>query len=220
MKNLAASPHVPSMSSSAPIGKGERSICGIISIGYAPQSDASWFATAAPCHLDVQLVRERPASRKHPSSAFPLISGKLKSSIAGSLISQFTESGDLIYDPFSGLGTVALEAWTAGRNVLATDLSPYAALLTRAKLFPYPSLDIALEALERLSVEADREEEKRIDPQKRPRSGCDKFFHPRNAPRGTGVDSGFETPMSPGSCWRAPILGILHHQRPGFLSFP
>ena len=34
--------------------------------------------------------------------------GKLKSSMAGSLISQFTDPGDLIYDPFSGSGTVAL----------------------------------------------------------------------------------------------------------------
>src|SRR5437667_11427613 len=59
--------------------------------------------------------------------------GKLKSSIAGSLISQFTSPGDLLYDPFSGSGTVALEAWAADRNVIANDLSPYAAILTRAK---------------------------------------------------------------------------------------
>src|SRR3954470_13785945 len=67
--------------------------------------------------------------------------GKLKSSIAGSLISQFTQAGDVVYDPFSGSGTVALEAWIAGRNVIANDYSPYAALLSRAKLFPLGSLD-------------------------------------------------------------------------------
>ena len=66
--------------------------------------------------------------------------GKLKSSIARSLVSQFTAAGDTIYDPFSGSGTVALEAWAAGRSVIANDLSPYAAILTRAKLFPYRSL--------------------------------------------------------------------------------
>ena len=64
--------------------------------------------------------------------------GKLKSSIAGTLIAQFTDAGDVIYDPYSGSGTVALEAWVAGRNIIANDLSPYAALLTEAKLFPYP----------------------------------------------------------------------------------
>ena len=91
--------------------------------------------------------------------------------------------------------------------MLATDLSPYAALLTRAKLFPYPSLDIALEALERLSVEADRERKDR--PQKRPGLGAT-VLPPRNAPRGTGVDSGFETPMSlvlvGGSTWGSFII--------------
>src|SRR5579863_8439647 len=79
--------------------------------------------------------------------------GKLKSSIAGSLVSQFTKPGDLVYDPFSGSGTVALEAWASGRNVIANDLSPYAALLTRAKLFPYDSLDDAIDDMEELSHE-------------------------------------------------------------------
>ena len=81
--------------------------------------------------------------------------GKLKSSIAGSLIAQFTEPGDLVYDPFSGSGTVALEAWAAGRNIIANDLSPYAALLTRAKLFPYDSLDDAIDDMEELAHEAE-----------------------------------------------------------------
>src|SRR5271155_4337366 len=81
--------------------------------------------------------------------------GKLKSSIACSLIAQFTEMGDLIYDPFSGSGTVALEAWASGRNIIANDLSPYAALLTRAKLFPHKSLLLAQEDIQRLSVEVD-----------------------------------------------------------------
>ena len=42
--------------------------------------------------------------------------GKLKSSIARSLVSQFTDQGDLIYDPFSGSGTIALEAWASNRG--------------------------------------------------------------------------------------------------------
>ena len=80
--------------------------------------------------------------------------GKLKSSIAGSLISQFTDAGDTVYDPFSGCGTVALETWAAGRNIIANDLSPYAALLTRAKLFPYRSLESAQADIETISDEA------------------------------------------------------------------
>ncbi len=80
--------------------------------------------------------------------------GKLKSSIAASLVSQFTDQGDLIYDPFSGSGTVALEAWAAKRRVIANDLSPYAHVLTQAKVFPPHSLEEALESIEKASVEA------------------------------------------------------------------
>ena len=70
--------------------------------------------------------------------------GKLKSRIAASLISQFTACGDTVYDPFAGSGSIAFEAWVARRHVVANDLSPYAALLTRAKLSPYSTLDAAL----------------------------------------------------------------------------
>lgn len=142
--------------------------------------------------------------------------GKLKSSIAGSLISQFTETDDLIYDPFSGSGTVALEAWAAGRNIVANDLSPYAALLTRAKLFPYSSLEAALEDVVSLSDEAEREREG-IDLRSVP-VWVRKFFHRetlREALAWTHV-------LRRRHRWflLASLLGILHHQRPGFLSFP
>lgn len=142
--------------------------------------------------------------------------GKLKSSIAGSLISQFTEADDLVYDPFSGSGTVALEAWAAGRNIVANDLSPYAALLTRAKLFPYSSLKSALDDIERLTAEANGEYD-RTDLRSVP-SWVRKFFHCetlREAIAWTRV-------LRRRHRWflLASLLGILHHQRPGFLSFP
>jgi SAM-dependent methyltransferase len=142
--------------------------------------------------------------------------GKLKSSIAGSLISQFTGTDDLVYDPFSGSGTVALEAWAAGRNIVANDLSPYAALLTRAKLFPYLSLEAALEDIEKLSDQAEREREG-IDLRTVP-VWVRKFFHRetlREALAWTHV-------LRRRRRWflLASLLGILHHQRPGFLSFP
>ena len=142
--------------------------------------------------------------------------GKLKSSIAGSLISQFTSPGDLIYDPFSGSGTVALEAWAAGRSVIANDLSPYAALLTRAKLFPYRSLEEALKDIARLANEAESQLEE-TDLRSVP-AWVRAFFHPetlRETLAWTHV-------LRRRRRWflLASLLGILHHQRPGFLSFP
>lgn len=142
--------------------------------------------------------------------------GKLKSSIAGSLISQFTERDELIYDPFSGSGTIALEAWTAGRNTIANDLSPYAALLTRAKLFPYPSLSGALEDIEKLSSKA-AEASAAVDLRTVP-IWVRNFFHKETLREIIGWTTVLRTKRH----WflLASLLGILHHQRPGFLSYP
>ena len=142
--------------------------------------------------------------------------GKLKSSIAASLVSQFSNPGDLVYDPFSGSGTVALEAWFAGRRVVANDLSPYATLLTRAKLCPYQSLDDALKDIGHLDIEATRRRSD-VDLRKVP-GWVREFFHPetlRAAVSWTNV-------LLRRRRWflMASLLGILHHQRPGFLSFP
>ena len=74
--------------------------------------------------------------------------GKTKSSIARGLIEHFTISGQTVLDPFCGCGTIALEAWLAGRNCIATDLSPYAHLLTVAKLSPPATLEQAMRQLQ------------------------------------------------------------------------
>lgn len=79
--------------------------------------------------------------------------GKLKSSIARDLISAFSKPGDLVVDPFSGSGTVPLEAALLGRRVLAADISPYAKILTKAKLSaPHRLQDALHEANKLLAV--------------------------------------------------------------------
>ncbi|HSY99201.1 MAG TPA: DNA adenine methylase [Terriglobales bacterium] len=142
--------------------------------------------------------------------------GKIKSSIAASLVSQFTNEGDLVYDGFAGSGTVALEAWAAKRRVVANDLSPYAYLLTRAKLFPCRSLADALAEVERVSVEANRLRDS-VDLRKVPR-WVRQFYHPETLRETLAWVHVLRRRHS----WflLASLLGILHHQRPGFLSFP
>src|SRR5258708_38815780 len=61
--------------------------------------------------------------------------GRLKTSIARSLVFNHTRKGDLIADPFSGCGDVALEAAANGRRVKAGDWNPNAVPLTRANVF-------------------------------------------------------------------------------------
>src|ERR1035438_1917042 len=50
--------------------------------------------------------------------------GKLKSAIARELILAYSRVDDLIADPFSGAGTIPLEALLASRRIFAADVSP------------------------------------------------------------------------------------------------
>ncbi len=181
---------------------------------------ASPIATALEqVNAPFKLVTDWSGSALKAESTFHQLSpyiGKLKSSIARSLITQFTTACDTIYDPFSGSGTVALEAWLAGRNVIANDLSPYAALLTRAKLFPYRSLAEASADVRRLSDEAD-EARDLLDLRTVP-LWVRRFFHTETLRETLGWTFTLQTHRR----WflLASLLGILHHQRPGFLSFP
>lgn len=141
--------------------------------------------------------------------------GKIKSTMAASLISQFTDKGDLVYDPFCGSGTIALESWRVGRNVAANDSSRYAHLLTRSKLFPYGSVDEACRDIE--SVAAAAANTSWVDLRTIPK-WVRKFFHPDTLREILAWNSVLERRDL--FFLRSCLMGILHHQRPGFLSFP
>ena len=141
--------------------------------------------------------------------------GKIKSTIAGELIERYSQKGDLIVDPFAGAATIPLEAAIRGRRTLAADSSPYSHILSRAKLNPPRNLSSAVSHAEAALLEA------LSLPSPDLRSvplWVRQFFHPKTlseALRFAAVarKSGNEFLM-------ACLLGILHHQRPGFLSYP
>jgi len=56
--------------------------------------------------------------------------------------------------PQAGVGTIPFEAALRGRRVLGADISPYARILSKAKLSPPPSLEVALSLAERALEEA------------------------------------------------------------------
>jgi hypothetical protein len=141
--------------------------------------------------------------------------GKLKPAIARDLICRFTEPGQLILDCFSGSGTIPLEAMLMGRSVIAADRNPYAITLTRAKLEAPGSLQEGIRRIEARLHEA------------RQRAGYNvhevpewvrQFFHPQTLRQALNyADACIENDDQFSlSC----LLGILHHQRPGFLSYP
>lgn len=50
-------------------------------------------------------------------------------------IERLTTAGEIVYDPFSGRGTTVLEAALLGRNIVANDVNPLSAILSRPRLF-------------------------------------------------------------------------------------
>jgi hypothetical protein len=136
--------------------------------------------------------------------------------MAAALLEEYTAAGSLVYDPFSGCGTFALEAWSAGREVIANDVSPYARLLTYAKLFPPPSLDVALVDLADMATRVkrcQRQPDLRTVP-----TWVREFFHPDTLRETLVWTDVLKT--NGRSFLLACLMGILHHQRPGFLSYP
>jgi len=142
--------------------------------------------------------------------------GRMKTSMARALIEMVTHRGDLIVDPFCGCGVVTLEAAANGRRVVGGDWNPYAVLLTQAKLFPPASLRAAehrLGDLWSLACQKYSGQDLRTVP-----AWVRRFFHPETlrsalAFRDACVDKKDDFLL-------ACLLGILHHQRPGFLSYP
>ena len=142
--------------------------------------------------------------------------GKMKSGMAKALISLYSEPGQLVLDPFSGSGVVPLEAALSGRCAWANDLSPYGYVLTKGKLEAPPSRKTAIQrAL--IVIEAAEQHAPSVNLAAIP-EWVKEFFHPdtlREVIAAFEILPGCEDYFLTGC-----LLGILHHVRPGFLSYP
>jgi len=141
--------------------------------------------------------------------------GKLKVSIARELVSTYSKKNDLVIDPFSGSGTVPLEAILQKRKIFASDISPYARVLTRGKLFAPPTKEIALKKAKKLFERAEQLPE--VDLRRVPQ-WVRQFFHPKTLKE--AIKFSEVCKKNGNDFFFACFLGILHHQRPGFLSYP
>lgn len=140
--------------------------------------------------------------------------GKMKNTIAAKLVRDYSAPGDWISDPFSGSGTIPLEASIQGRHIIAADCSDYALLLTRAKLYAPPSVE---SAVERLDASLEVAETQNVDLRTVPQ-WVRKFFHPETLRHSLRLARVLKDRRE--DFLLACLLGILHHQRPGFLSYP
>ena len=76
--------------------------------------------------------RQRQASPIHEIS----YRACFKPQLPAYFIDRLTTYGDIVYDPFSGRGTTAVEAALRGRNVIVNDINPLSIMLT------YPRLEL------------------------------------------------------------------------------
>lgn len=74
--------------------------------------------------------RQRQASSIHEVS----YRACFKPQLPRYFIQRLTAAGDVVYDPFSGRGTTAVEAALCGRRVVANDVNPLSTIFTRPRL--------------------------------------------------------------------------------------
>jgi len=166
--------------------------------------------------LDARLWHGSFNSRESTLQQLSPYVGKMKSGMAKVLINLYSRPGDTVLDPFSGSGVVPLEAALAGRRAWANDLSPYAYVLTRGKLEAPGSENTALQRAKAL-IDAVEREAPSVDLTNTP-EWVREFFHPDTLRE---VLVAFRILRQQEDYFlTACLLGILHHVRPGFLSYP
>ena len=142
--------------------------------------------------------------------------GKMKSSMAKELINAYSSPGDLILDPFCGSGAIALESIIRGREIVCSDVNPYAVTITQAKLMPPSNSEIAIRNANQI-LDGVLKDSSFVSLDGIP-DWVQSFFHPQTLREIVHFVKIVQQKNDP--FLMACLLGILHHQRPGFLSYP
>jgi len=141
--------------------------------------------------------------------------GKIRPLLARELIQTYSSEDDLVWDPFCGSGTIPLESKLLNRNVIAADINPYAYALTMAKLHAPKTPKAVISNLDFVvqKIKTNSNRINRVVPQ-----WVKNFFHEQTLNETLFLISEFliKKQYFNIGC----LLGILHHQRPGFLSYP
>ena len=139
-------------------------LCAFDAIAGPPQHDEMHIAG----RCIPRLVGEFWTARQRQASALHEIAYRacFKPQLPRYFIERLSQPGDVVYDPFGGRGTTAIEAALLGRRVINNDISPLSAILTAPRLRP-PAHQAVAERLARISPAAHGAE---ID--------LSMFFHP------------------------------------------
>ena len=160
----------------------------------------------------------------HPWHSICSYQGKLKPSIAHTLVEALLpESGGIMLDPFSGVGTIPFEARLKGHQAFAFDISPAAIAISRSKLEAFKIEEVSDE-LHRLG---DWIKENKFAPSDSDFSGIrfngplEDYFHPATfaeivSARKYFLKYGYTNPAR--AMVMSCLLHILHGNRPYALS--
>lgn len=142
--------------------------------------------------------------------------GRLRPECADFLVKTYADPQKSVFDPFCGSGTVLLQGWILGYNVSGNDLNPYAVTLSRGKMNPYRSLEAALNKLEQYQAVAKK---RIVDTNIEDVPEWIREFYDCDTLKEIVL---WTRLLKTNKEWflLSCLLGILHHQRPGFLSYP
>ena len=112
-------------------------------------------------------------------------------------------------------GPLPLEALKLGRNAFAADCSEYSRVLTKAKMNPPQDVDTARKKINKINNQIGKLQKPDL---RHVPKWVRKFFHNDTLKEAINWATILRRPGN--EFYLACFLGILHHQRPGFLSYP
>lgn len=103
---------------------------------FAPDEAGEWDETLVAGRNYPVLTREFWTARQRQASNLHEVSYRAcyKPQLPRLFIEKLTQPGDLVYDPFGGRGTTAVEAALLGRRVISNDINPLSRILAQPRL--------------------------------------------------------------------------------------
>ena len=176
------------------------------------EDDSSWLAEADIRPEIWQEQNGRWAAPQHYTCSYMAM---FPPQLPHYFIMRFTESDDIVLDPFSGRGTTPVQAMSQSRFGIGNDLNDLAYVLTRGKI-ANPSLDKVTSRLDELERGFVREDWLRVKPIP---LNIRMIFHPETQKHLMYLRRELEWKENDVDAFLAMVLmGAMHGASPGFLS--
>lgn len=166
-------------------------------------------------NISLREWSKEPYSRQSWGSWLHKISpyvGRIKPAFAHFLIKYATNEGDVLLDPFGGIGTIPTEGMLMGRNTISNDLNPYANYIAKAKSLKKQSLENLISYINAIEIDTTK-----IDLEKIP-NWVKEYYNPETLKEILFLKDKFE---EDGQYFLlGNLIGISQGHRPGHLSKP